>query len=139
MRKYLTTGLLGTFLGLVVGGVPAEASIISRGSFDEKIADYATLDSLNSKADKSEMTTLSNIIGTPAELTYWDVITNFGDGGPFYSDDYYNEADKTIAYDNLSEFLRLSYTDPDFPGVASLGKYLFVQPRGGNRLAFEIR
>ena len=138
MRKYLTTGLLGTFLGLVVGGVPAEASIISRGFFDEKIADYATLDSLNSKADKSEITTLSNIIGTPAELTYWDIITNFGDAGPFYSDDYYEEADKTIPYDNLSEFLRLSYTDPDFPGVASLGKYLFNAPRGATHWPLRL-
>lgn len=125
MNKILLGIVFG--LGAIVG---ADASIVSRSFLDDELANYATTTALNQKANQTDLTNLSRIVGTPAELTYWDIIANFGDSGPFYPDDYYEEADKTIPYDNLSEFLRLSYTDPDFPGVASLGKYLFNAPRG---------
>ncbi len=125
MNKILLGIVFG--LGAIVG---ADASIVSRSFLDDELANYATTTALNQKANQTDLTNLSRIVGTPAELTYWDIIANFGDGGPFYLNDYYEEADKTIPYDNLSEFLRLSYTDPDFPGVASLGKYLFNAPRG---------
>lgn len=58
MKKVLISTILGLAVFDTVG-----ASIISRSFFDEKIADYATLESLNSKADKNEVTTLSDKIG----------------------------------------------------------------------------
>ena len=59
---------LGAVFGLTIMG-SAGASIISRGFFDEKIADYATMESLNSKADKSELTVLSEKIGNLSFLS----------------------------------------------------------------------
>ena len=115
------------FLGAVFGVTfmgSAGASIISRGFFDEKIADYATMESLNSKADKSELTTLSNIIGTPAELTYRDVISD--DLESFFGGEFIeNHGTTQIPTDNISELLLLNYTDPNFPGLAGVIDRLF--------------
>ncbi len=53
---------LGAILGIsIVGG--AAASIVSRGFFEEQIGNYATLDLLNSKANQSDLTALSDKIG----------------------------------------------------------------------------
>ncbi|MBQ7055396.1 MAG: hypothetical protein IJN91_00480 [Alphaproteobacteria bacterium] len=115
------------FLGAVFGVTfmgSAGASIISRGFFDEKIADYATMESLNSKADKSELTTLSEIIGTPAELTYRDVIS--GDLELLFGEEFIeNHGTTQIPTDNISELLLLNYTDPNFPGIAGVIDRLF--------------
>ena len=54
--------LVGVVLGLVtVGG--ADASIVSRGFFEEQIGNYATLDLLNSKANQKDLTALNYIVG----------------------------------------------------------------------------
>ena len=52
---------LGAVFGLTIMG-GAGASIISRGFFDEQIGNYATLDLLNSKANKSELKMLTGQI-----------------------------------------------------------------------------
>lgn len=52
---------LGAVLGFTIMG-SAGASIISRGFFDEQIGNYATLDLLNSKANKSELNMLTGQI-----------------------------------------------------------------------------
>ena len=52
---------LGAVFGVTIMG-SAGASIISRGFFDEQIGNYATLDLLNSKADKSELKMLTGQI-----------------------------------------------------------------------------
>jgi hypothetical protein len=67
MKKLLTAGIFGTLL-TITGG--ADASIVSRGFFDEQIGNYATLDLLNSKANQSDLTDLSSKIGTlPTTIT----------------------------------------------------------------------
>lgn len=55
--------LVSTIFSLTIFGA-ATASIISRGFFDEQIGKYATLDLLNSKANQSDITNLSNKIGS---------------------------------------------------------------------------
>ncbi len=52
---------LGAVFGFTIMG-SAGASIISRGFFDEQIGNYATLDLLNSKANKSELKMLTGQI-----------------------------------------------------------------------------
>ena len=68
MRKFLTTGLFGAILGLAVG-TPADASLISRSFLDEALTSYATTTALDLKANQSDLTDLSDKIGTlPTEI-----------------------------------------------------------------------
>ncbi|MBR3782144.1 MAG: hypothetical protein IKL14_02025 [Alphaproteobacteria bacterium] len=64
MRKFLTTGLFGAILGIVIGGAPADASLISRSFLDEALTSYATTTALDLKANQSDLTDLSDKIGT---------------------------------------------------------------------------
>ena len=65
MRKLF----ISTILGLTITG-GADASIVSRGFFEEQIGNYATLDLLNSKANQKDLTALSNKIGIlPDDIT----------------------------------------------------------------------
>ena len=66
MKRFLTTGFLGAILGIVIGGVPADASLISRGFLDEVLTDYATTTALDLKADQTDLTALSNIVAKSA-------------------------------------------------------------------------
>ena len=69
MRKLLTAGIFGTILGIVGTGT-ANASIVSSGFLDEKLTEYALSTSLDLKANQSDLTALSNKIGTlPDGLT----------------------------------------------------------------------
>ena len=63
MRKLLTAGIFGTILSLT-GANYAGASIISRGFFDEAMENYATNTALDLKANQTDLTALSNKIGT---------------------------------------------------------------------------
>ena len=63
MRKYLTTGLFSAILGIVIGGAPADAALVSRGFLDEALENYATTTALDLKADNADLTNLSNKIG----------------------------------------------------------------------------
>ena len=128
MRKYLSTGLFGTILGLAVG-TPADASLVSRGFLDEALENYATTTALDLKANQSDLTTLSDIIGTPAELTYWDILAGLENASSIF---FFNDQEKTtpIPTNDISEFLKLSYTDPEFPGVAGIMARLFKRQRG---------
>ena len=58
MRKLF----ISTILGLTITG-GADASIVSRGFFEEQIGNYATLDLLNSKANQTDLTALNYIVG----------------------------------------------------------------------------
>ena len=62
MRKLLTAGIFGTILSLT-GANYADASIISRGFFDEAMENYATNTALDLKANQTDLTALSNKIG----------------------------------------------------------------------------
>ena len=76
MRKYLTTGLFSAILGLAVGA-PTDAALVSRGFLDEVLTDYATNTALDLKANQSDLTELSDKIGTlPDVLT----VANLYDG-----------------------------------------------------------
>ena len=66
MKRFLTTGFLGAFLGIVIGSAPADASLISRGFLDEVLTDYATTTALDLKADQTDLTALSNIVAKSA-------------------------------------------------------------------------
>ena len=77
MRKYLSTGLFGTILGLAVGA-PADAALVSRGFLDEALENYATTTALDLKADNADLTNLSNIVGElPDGLTVSQMLTSF--------------------------------------------------------------
>ncbi|MBQ2845151.1 MAG: hypothetical protein IJE79_03995, partial [Alphaproteobacteria bacterium] len=58
MRKFL----VGAILGALVAG-NANASIISRSFLDEALTNYATNTALDLKADKADVTDLSDKIG----------------------------------------------------------------------------
>ena len=128
MRKYLSTGLFGTILGLAVG-TPADASLVSRGFLDEALENYATTTALDLKANQSDLTTLSDTIGTPAELTYSDIIVSWSnrDIGTFlFGNTYLNRFGNTpVPTNNISELINLNYTDRDFPGLAGFLDSLF--------------
>ncbi len=64
MREFLTKGFFGAILGIVIGGAPADASLISRSFLDQALTDYATNTALDLKADKADVTDLSDKIGT---------------------------------------------------------------------------
>ena len=64
MKRFLTTGFLGAILGIVIGGAPADASLISRSFLDQALTDYATNTALDLKANQTDLTALSNKIGT---------------------------------------------------------------------------
>ena len=61
MKKISFAAFGAVFGGLVVGG--ADASIISRGFLDEALESYATTTALDLKADKADLTALSDKIG----------------------------------------------------------------------------
>ena len=63
MRRLLTAGIFGTILGIVGAGT-VNASIVSSGFLDEKLTEYALSTSLDLKAIQSDLTALSNKIGT---------------------------------------------------------------------------
>ena len=63
MKRLLTAGIFGTILGIVGAGT-ANASIVSSGFLDEKLTEYALSTSLDLKANQTDLTALSNKIGT---------------------------------------------------------------------------
>ncbi|MFQ6745014.1 MAG: hypothetical protein ACLRFN_03515, partial [Alphaproteobacteria bacterium] len=71
MNKYL----MGIIIGLGTIGT-TYASIVSRGFLDEALTGYATTTALDLKANQSDLTNLSNIVGTPTEMTYWDMVVS---------------------------------------------------------------
>ena len=119
MRKYLTTGFLGAILGIVGTGT-ANASIVSSGFLDETLENYATTTALDLKANQSDLTNLSNIVGTPSELTYRDILrsTQLSNLMGYAYDKTYG--DNTIPTNNISEFINLYYTDVNFLGLAGV-------------------
>ena len=114
------------FIGIVCGLgaiIDADASIISRSFLDEALTNYATSTALDLKADKTDLTTLSEIVGTPAELTYNAIIEADNTGLLF--DDIFDTKDTLYPTNDLSEFIRLSYSDINFPGLAGVVYRLF--------------
>ena len=63
MKRLLTAGIFGTILGIVSTGT-TNASIVSSGFLDEKLTEYALSTSLDLKANQTDLTALSNKIGT---------------------------------------------------------------------------
>ncbi|MBQ7055364.1 MAG: hypothetical protein IJN91_00310, partial [Alphaproteobacteria bacterium] len=123
MKKLLTAGIFGTLL-TITGG--ADASIVSRGFFEEQIGNYATLDLLNSKANQSDLTNLSNIVGTPTEMTYMNLSFD-RDMYELFGETYWQQyGDTAVPTNDISEFIRLSYTDTTFPGIAGILVRLFA-------------
>ena len=135
MNKYL----LGVLIGLGTIGT-TYASIVSRGFLDEALTSYATTTALDLKANQSDLTNLSNIVGTPTEMTYYDMVASLGRQGDYlFGDTYWQQyADTPIPTNDISEFIRRSYTDTDFPGVAGLFSVLFG-PRNPNDSYYPIR
>ena len=85
MRKYLTTGLFSAILGIVIGGAPADAALVSRGFLDEALENYATTTALDLKADNADLTNLSNKIGElpdSAPTNMWYTVTSFSEPVP---------------------------------------------------------
>ena len=104
MRKYLSTGLFGTILGLAVG-TPADASLVSRGFLDEALENYATTTALDLKADNADLTNLSNKIGELPDID-WDLIR--GSPGTLF---YRIDIDSDNIPSNLSDIISLLFND----------------------------
>ena len=68
MKRFLTTGFLGAILGIVIGGAPADASLISRGFLDEVLTSYATTTALDLKANQSDFTDLNTEISDSVDV-----------------------------------------------------------------------
>ena len=68
MKRFLTTGFLGAILGIVIGGAPADASLISRGFLDEVLTSYATTTALDLKANQSDFTDLNTEISGSVDV-----------------------------------------------------------------------
>ena len=125
MNKYL----LGVLMGL--GTISTTyASIVSRGFLDEALTSYATTTALDLKANQSDLTNLSNIVGTPTEMTLGGIMNSartiyelFGGNSSIFGD-------ITIPTNDISEFIRRSYTDQNFPGVLGLFVRLFDEDNG---------
>lgn len=119
MRKIVIYTMIG-----LCGYSAANASIVSRGFLDETLQSYVDQTALNLKANASDLTTLSEIIGEPDEnISYCYHLPYSG-----YVFDYYCNGewvDKNLPTNNISEFIRLSYSDPEFPGVAGLAERIF--------------
>ena len=131
MRK----SLVGAILCVMVT-YNASASIISRGFFDEAMENYATNTALDLKANQTDLTTLSEIVGTPMELTYGDILSPYIRSimGNVYYDTY---ADNTVPTNDISELINLNYTDTSFPGLAGVVQSLFERQNGDE--AWPIR
>ena len=132
MRK----SLVGAILCVMVT-YNASASIISRGFFDEAMENYATNTALDLKANQSDLVNLSNIVGTPKELTYGDIMGSFYINeimGSVYYDTY---ADNTV--NNISELINLNYTDTNFPGLVGVVESLFHQRDRGDQWPIRLR
>ena len=107
MKRLLTAGIFGTILGIVGAGT-AKASIVSSGFLDEKLTEYALSTSLDLKANQTDLTALSNKIGTlPDGLT----VANLYDGWTISNGEYINglsiiAQDGFTTYDPLADELR---------------------------------
>ena len=112
MRKYLTTGLFSAILGIVIGGAPADAALVSRGFLDEALENYATTTALDLKANQSDFTELSNKIG---ELPSGSLI---GDSPAMDSLFMYTQNTDTPVYPNsLSDLINQLYGSTGGPGA----------------------
>ena len=90
MRKLLTAGIFGTILGIVGAGT-ANASIVSSGFLDEKLTEMtnATTLQLDNKANQTDLTALSNKIGTLPSA----ILPNAWTAIPYYSENRVNMPD----------------------------------------------
>ncbi len=115
MKKLLTASLFGTLL-TITGG--ANASIVSRGFFEEQIGNYATLDLLNSKANQKDLTALNDIVGKEN----WDNFLNLKLGAfPHLSELFPNLApDKRMPFENISKYISGNLTYIGAPNLASV-------------------
>ena len=105
MRRLLTAGIFGTILGIVGAGT-VNASIVSSGFLDEKLTEYALSTSLDLKANQTDLTALSNKIGTlPDGLT----VANLYDGWTISNGEYINGL-SIIAQHNFTTYDPLNDT-----------------------------
>ncbi|MBQ7056089.1 MAG: hypothetical protein IJN91_04125 [Alphaproteobacteria bacterium] len=108
---------LGAVFGLTIMG-SAGASIISRGFFDEQIGNYATLDSLNSKANQKDLTALNDIVGKEN----WDIVLNLKNKDfPHLSELFPNLApDKGMPIPDISNYIYDNLKLIDAPNLAGV-------------------
>ena len=125
--------LFSTILGITVTGA-ATASIVSRGFFEEAMENYATNTALDLKANQSDLTALSNIVGT----NNWDINNKglFFMSFPFYQElGYDTEATNATWVDtgNITSMFSLYNTNTNVPGFAGVTNKLlngWINDRG---------
>ena len=113
MRKLF----IGTILGLTITG-GADASIVSRGFFEEQIGNYATLDLLNSKANQKDLTALNDIVGKEN----WNFVLNLKlRNFPHLSELFPDLApDKGMPFTDISNYIIGDLTYIGAPNLASV-------------------
>ena len=111
MKRLLTAGIFGTILGIVSAGT-ANASIVSSGFLDEKLTEYALSTSLDLKANQTDLTALSNKIGTLPSAILPSAWTDI----PYYSEYGVNMPDAGFPLPpTLGEQLRFLFNGADAP------------------------
>ena len=121
MNKYL----LGVLIGLGTIGT-TYASIVSRGFLDEQLTNYATTTALDLKANQSDLTNLSNIVGDPPRMTYQDIVNANTVLDKIMGSSYYDTyRDILIPTNNISELIYLNYGNAEFPGLSGVTEALF--------------
>ena len=128
--------LISTILGLTITG-GADASIVSRGFFEEQIGNYATLDLLNSKANQKDLTALSDRIG----VRNWSVDNSnlLIDSFPFTKElfpNLYGSGDSWVLEDvmPMSYYFELNNANPGWPGLAGVTDKILHGWTNSNRL-----
>ena len=123
--------LISTILGLTITG-GADASIVSRGFFEEQIGNYATLDLLNSKANQKDLTELNGIVGKGN----WDIVLSLKLGDfPHLSELFpYLAPDKRIGISDISGYIVGNFTVVDYPNLAGVTDKLLNGWTNSNRL-----
>ena len=112
MRKFLTTGLFSAILGIVIGGAPADAALVSRGFLDEALENYATTTALDLKANQSDFTDLSNKIG---ELPSGSLIGNSPSMDSLF--EFTQNTDTPVFPNSLSDLINQLYGSNERPGA----------------------
>lgn len=114
MKKNIYTSIFCTILGLCIN-TPAKASLISRGFLDQALTDYATTTALDLKANQSDLTDLSNKIGT---LPKGDLTGNSPAMDTLFK--YTQNTDTPVYPNSLSDLINQLYGNTeDGPGAIS--------------------
>ena len=113
--------LFSTILGISVTGA-ATASIVSRGFFEEAMENYATNTALDLKANQSDLTALSNKIGTLPSGGFMDSPLAHALNRSV------QDTDDPVYPDSLAKLIEQIYGTPEHSGILTYILHGFPNP-----------